>query len=169
MDIREIINRVRAGNSGHQISRELGIDRRTVKRYREWAKEQGLLEGEMPPIEELQRRLAESMAELKPPQTVSSVEPYRELVEKLLAEKVAVKAIYERLKERGFEGSSSAVYRFARGIKKHKPEATVRVERAPGEESQVDFGYAGQMIDAQTGELRRSWAFVMTLSWSRHQ
>jgi hypothetical protein len=25
------------------------------------------------------------------------------------------------------------------------------------------------MIDPQTGSLRRSWAFVMTLSWSRHQ
>jgi transposase len=34
---------------------------------------------------------------------------------------------------------------------------------------QVDFGYAGRMIDPETGELRQTWAFVMTLSWSRHQ
>ena len=49
------------------------------------------------------------------------------------------------------------------------PDATVRVETRPGEEAQVDFGYAGKMIDPETGELRKTWAFVMTLSWSRHQ
>ena len=48
-------------------------------------------------------------------------------------------------------------------------DATVRVERAPGEEAQVDFGFAGRMADPRTGELRRTWVFVMTLSWSRYQ
>jgi hypothetical protein len=43
------------------------------------------------------------------------------------------------------------------------------VERKPGEEAQVDFGYAGQMVDPVTDSLHRTWAFVMTLSWSRHQ
>jgi hypothetical protein len=61
------------------------------------------------------------------------------------------------------------VYRFVRRIKGQLPQATVRVERAPGEEAQVDFGYAGMMIDPETGQLRRAWAFVMVLSWSRHQ
>ena len=45
----------------------------------------------------------------------------------------------------------------------------MRVETTPGEEAQVDFGYAGRMIDPATGEIRKTWAFVMTLSWSRHQ
>jgi hypothetical protein len=49
------------------------------------------------------------------------------------------------------------------------PEVMVRVECKPGEEVQVDFGFAGRMVDVETGELRRAWAFVMTLSWSRHQ
>jgi hypothetical protein len=48
-------------------------------------------------------------------------------------------------------------------------EATVRVERGPGEEAQVDFGYAGKMVDPATGSLRRAWGFVMTLAYSRHQ
>jgi len=100
---------------------------------------------------------------------VSSVVSYRAVVEKLVKEKVEVAAIYERLKERGYSGSYSAVYRFVQRVKGHLPEATVRVERAPGEEGQVDFGYAGWMIDPETGQLRRTWAFVMTLAWSRHQ
>jgi transposase len=45
----------------------------------------------------------------------------------------------------------------------------MRVERDPGEEAQVDFGYAGRMLDPATGQLRKAWAFVMTLAHSRHQ
>jgi transposase len=32
----------------------------------------------------------------------------------------------------------------------------------------VDFGYAGLLRDPQTDTLRKAWAFVMTLSFSRH-
>ena len=49
------------------------------------------------------------------------------------------------------------------------PDVTVRVERAPGTEAQVDFGYAGYLLDEATGARRRAWAFVMTLAYSRHQ
>lgn len=169
MDIREILVHLRAGSSDRQIGRDVGLDRRTVKRYRAWAQAQGLLSGALPPLEKLQALLEETLPEKPPPQNVSSVEEYRAVVEQLVAEKVEVAAIYERLKEREYGGSYSAVYRFVKQIKPELPEATVRVERAPGEEAQVDFGYAGRMIDPETGQLRRSWAFVMTLSWSRHQ
>ena len=61
------------------------------------------------------------------------------------------------------------MYRFVRALDPRLPEVTVRVERLPGEEAQVDFGYAGRMLDQATGRWRRSWAFVITLSFSRHQ
>jgi transposase len=109
------------------------------------------------------------MPEQKPPQNVSSVEPYRKLVEQLVKENVEIAAIRCRLEEQGYSGSYQAVYRFVRRIKPRQPKATVRVERKPGEEGQADFGYAGQMFDPESGKLRRTWAFVMTLSWSRHQ
>ena len=38
----------------------------------------------------------------------------------------------------------------------------------PGEVAQVDFGYVGLMLDPQSGERRKTWAFVMVLAWSRH-
>jgi hypothetical protein len=56
-----------------------------------------------------------------------------------------------------------------RNLEPRTPDVTVRVETPPGEEAQVDFGYAGRMVDPETGELRKTWVFVMTLSWSRHQ
>jgi transposase len=169
MDIRELLLHIQAHASNRQVERDTGIDRRTVKRYRDWATAQGLLAEPLPPLEDLQALLDLTLPEPVPPQNESSVEPYRELVTQLVKENVEIAAIHCRLAERGYTGSYSAVYRFVNNIRPHLPDVTVRVERKPGEEAQVDFGFAGRMIDPATGELRRAWAFVMTLSWSRHQ
>jgi transposase len=169
MDIREMLRRLRQGESNRAVARDMGVDRKTVRRYRIWAAEQGLLEGPLSPLSELHQLLGETLSSPLPPQNTSSVEPYREVVTKLLKGGVEIAAIHERLKERGYEGSYSSVYRFVRKLEPLTPDVTVRVETKPGEEAQVDFGYAGRMIDPQTGELRKTWAFVMTLSWSRHQ
>ncbi len=40
---------------------------------------------------------------------------------------------------------------------------------APGEAAQVDFGAGPLLADPHSGELRKSWVFVMTLGHSRHQ
>ena len=169
VDIRAILMQLRAGVSQRQIERELKLNRRTVKKYQEWAEEHGLLKGELPPLEELQALLEQTIPGVQPPQNVSTVEKYRTLVEKWVKEKVETMAIYQRLQEKGFGGTYMAVYRFVRHLKGQPLRATVRVERQPGEEVQVDFGYAGWLIDPVTGKQRRAWAFVMTLAWSRHQ
>jgi len=44
MDIREMIRHIREKRSDRQVGKDLGVDRRTVKRYRQWAQEQGLFE-----------------------------------------------------------------------------------------------------------------------------
>jgi hypothetical protein len=102
MNVREILVRLRAGHSNRQISRDLDIDRRTVKGYRRWAERQELLTGDLPPVEQLQALLEGTWPEKAPPQNISSVEPYRAVVEKLIGEKVEVAAMRERLKERGY-------------------------------------------------------------------
>ena len=169
MDVRATLVLLRAGHSERRVSKELGVARETVKRYRAWAAAQGLLEGELPPLEQLQPLLDSTLPVTQPPQNRSSVEAYESMVEKLLEKDVEIAAIWARLKERGYTGSYSSVYRCARRLKPRLPDATVRVETAPGEEAQVDFGYAGKMQDPATGTFRRTWAFVMVLSWSRHQ
>jgi transposase len=169
MEIREIIRRLRSGQSDRTIARALGINRKTIARYRVWATEQDLLTGPLPAVEALHQLVQETMSNTPPPQNISTVEPYRDLVQKLRQEGVEMAAIHERLKERGYTGSYSSVYRFVRRLEPRTPEVTVRVETPPGEEAQVDFGYAGRMTDSDTGKARRTWAFVMTLSWSRHQ
>jgi len=49
------------------------------------------------------------------------------------------------------------------------PPVTVRLEVEPGSQAQVDFGSVGMMVDPATGKPRRAWAFIMTLSYSRHR
>jgi transposase len=169
MDIRQILLRLRKGESDRSVARSLKINRKTIGRYRTWAAEQGLLKGPLPSLSELQKLLEGTLKCSSPPQNVSSVEPYRAVVTKLRKQGVEIAAIHERLKERGYTGSYSSVHRFVRNLEPTIPDVTVRVETRPGEEAQVDFGFAGRMIDPETGELRKSWAFVMTLSWSRHQ
>lgn len=169
MDVRIILMQLREGSSDRQVSRDTGVARDTVKRYRAWATRESLLEGELPNLGALQLRLDATLPRLSPPQNSSSVEPYRDIVVQLRRDGVEMRAIHARIRERGFCGSYSAVYRFVQALEgKALPDATVRVERAPGEEAQVDFGAAGYMRD-EDGRIRKAWVFVMTLSYSRHQ
>jgi transposase len=169
MDIREILRHLQQGRSDRSIARATGVDRKTIGRYRAWAAEHDLLTRALPPNRDLQRLVDETLKTPPPPQNESSVEPFAELVRKLRGQGVEIAAIHQRLMERGYDGSYASVYRFVRQMEPATPEAVTRVETRPGEEAQVDFGYAGRMIDPSDGALRKTWAFVMTLSWSRHQ
>jgi len=161
---------IRAESSDRQVARDTGHNRRTVKRYREWAQAQGLLEGELPGLEALQELVTTSLPMRTPPQNLSSLESYREQIEQWVKTGVEVAAMRQRLMERGYVGSYAAVWRFVHRLKASSgADVTVRVETKPGEEAQADFGYAGMMLDPESGRLRKSWVFVMTLSWSRHQ
>ena len=171
VDIRELVLQMRKSDKDRVVQRTTGIHRQTVKRYRAWAAEQGLLsDAPLPALAALQGLVDETLAEPKPPQNTSSVEPHRATVQQLRKEGVEMAAIFQRLLEGGYRGSYSAVRRFVHSLEPAaQPEVMVRVERRPGEEGQVDFGYAGRLLDPATGKLRRAWAFVMTLAWSRHQ
>ena len=62
-------------------------------------------------------------------------------------------------------GSYSSVRRFLRGLR--RPSATVILDFSPGEAAQVDFGQGPRLVDH--GREVKTWVFVMTLCWSRHQ
>jgi hypothetical protein len=61
------------------------------------------------------------------------------------------------------------VKRFLRRVAPPTPRATLRLEVDPGDEAQVGFGFGGLYRDPESDRVRRAWAFVMTLSCSRHQ
>ncbi len=169
MDIRELIRLVRAGESDRRIAAVLGHNRRTVIRYRQWAADQGLLDGDLPTPAVLQRLVDTTLPPLLPPQQTSSVAPYADEIRDLRGRGLEVAAIRGRLEERhGHPVSYSAVWRLVRHLEPPVPAPVVRLEVAPGSEAQVDFGYAGLHLDPVTGQARKSWVFVLLLSWSRH-
>ena len=169
LDVREMLRRLRAGDSDRRIARELSVSRVTVKKYRKQAKEKGWLEQEeLVAPAALEDALRESVGSgvAGPP---SGVEPYREFVKAKREEGVELQALLGLLREEGYEGSYSSLRRFASRIEKKRPAVYVRVETSPGEEAQVDFGYAGPFYDPTSERMRKAWVFVMTLGYSRHQ
>lgn len=170
MDARELIRRLRAGQTDRAIAREMGVARKTVARYRAAATAEKLLEGSLPEPGELERRLEAQYPPASVPRSEFKAEAHKERIEALLEASVPIKVIWQRLREQhGYRGSHSSVWRYVRTLQATEPEGFVRIEVGPAEEAQVDFGYAGRLVDPRTGELRRAWAFVMTLSHSRHQ
>jgi transposase len=118
----------------------------------------------------LEEKLAATLPAARPPQQCSSVDAYRAEIAAWRAQGLEIAAIRGRLEEmHGAPISYSAVWRLARGLAPARPpEAFVRVEVPPGTEGQVDFGYAGRTVDPATAILRKTWVFVLVLSWSRH-
>jgi transposase len=167
--LRDLIHRLRSGESERRIARDLNMSRTTVAKYRAWAQSQGYLEPDrwLPDEATL---LASLGAAPRPPQAPSGVEPYHEVVQELLDQNVEMVAIFQRLQEDyGYRGSYSSIRRYVHRMFPNVPEAFVRVQTAPGEEAQVDFGHAGQVYDPRVGRERTAYVFVATLSYSRHQ
>jgi len=170
LDIRELIRRVQLGDTDRRIARDLQVSRKTVRKYRAWAEQHEVLGGgSLPDAATLQAQLKATLPVSPPPTVVSKVAPFRDHVVALRQRGVECRAIYDILREaHAFAGSYGAVYRFVRHLEPRTPDACVRVETGPAEEGQVDFGYAGFLRDPASDVLRKAWAFVMTLSFSRH-
>jgi transposase len=170
-DKREVVRRLRAGDSIKRIRRELGLSRNTVRRYKQRAAELGLLTIEkLPGHEEFGRLWEADEGPQAPSGPPSIVEHHAEVVDKLLERGVDASVIHQLLvEEHDFEGSYSSVQRFVKRRKDAKqPELTVRVETPPGQEAQVDFGFLGYLRTDRSSPPRKSWLFVMVLSHSRH-
>ncbi|MBI3098793.1 MAG: IS21 family transposase [Planctomycetes bacterium] len=170
LDVREMVRRLRLGEAGREIARDLGCNRRTIAKYHRLAQTEGWLSRpELPAPGEIDLRLTQMAPTLEwGPE--SSVEPHRDTVVALRAKGVEVTALWQILRDQhGYAGAYASVLRFVHRLEPKTPEAFVRIETKPGEEAQVDFGYAGRFLDRRCGRLRKAWVFVMTLSWSRHQ
>lgn len=166
---KEIIYRIRSGESERSIARDLDISRPTIHKYKQKAEEAGYLnkERELPTIEELTTKLGPAP---RPPSTPSTVENHHETVGKYIEQGLQMTVIYQRLRENfGYMGSYSSIRRYVQHMKPSEKEAFVRVHSEPGEEMQVDFGSIGQIYEPKSGTIKTGYVFVATLGYSRHQ
>lgn len=100
--------------------------------------------------------------------SASACEPYRAFIQAQVALRRNYTAIYQDLVDQfGFTGAYNSVKRFAGGLVQGDPAQFDRLEFAPGEEAQVDYGEGALTLHPGTGRYRRPRLFVMTLRYSR--
>jgi transposase len=166
--ITDILYRLGKGQSERAIARDLHLSRKAVRRYHGFANKHGLLEKGHPLPDEV------TLSALLGPPPVPPGKPsrllvYDSVIKELLDRGIEKRAMYQRLVDsHGFDGSYSGLCRYVDKAHPKAKDVTVRIETAPGEQAQVDFGSAGRIRDPKTGNQRTAYAFVMTLSWSRH-
>lgn len=167
-EIRNVIARMRLGETDRQISRAGLMGRNKAAALRRLALEHGWLnkDAAMPANE----MIAAALQPLTTPIYTSSIDPYADQVLAWARRGVTGVAIHQGLvRNYGFAGAYSAVKRFLQRHCKAEPATTVILDFKPGEAAQVDFGAGPQLINWETGEVVKTWFFVMTLAFSRHQ
>lgn len=174
-EIVEIVYHWHQGNTIKGIKNSLQFDRKTIRKYIVMAQQLGVKRGEpFPDEQELikgLRVISRSPALYETP-AIDSIALHRDQISHWLEQKdMTAKQIWRLLKEEhGLGAGYSSVKRY---LKKEfhfgTPKVTVRIETLPGQEAQVDFGYAGLMYDPVMQKERRAWAFIMSLSYSRHR
>lgn len=97
----------------------------------------------------------------------SACTPWVEVIDAKLSQGLSAQRIYQDLvTEHGFAGSYSSVQRFVRRRVRGRPLPMRRLECAPGQEAQVDFG-KGAPVVTPDGKRRRPHLFRIVLSHSR--
>ncbi|MBC8247806.1 MAG: IS21 family transposase [Deltaproteobacteria bacterium] len=167
-EYRQVIYRMRQGESDRGIAKAGLIGRRKAAELRQLAKERGWLDkGPLPEDRELAEQLKTTPAVSA---SRSQVLPYADDVEKWFKNGIQGTTIHQALDRKyGFSGSYSCVRRYLATLKQENPEATTILEFEPAEAAQVDFGKGPTIKDVFSGEELSTWVFVMTLAWSRHQ
>ena len=169
------------GWSIRRIARSLVLNRRTVRRYAATASSKCATEviaGPVPP--EPPKCTTEVIAGSGPPdqpkcttqtQVIAGSRSlcggFREVIAPMLELGLSAQRIYQDLVAgHGFAGSYPSVSRYVAKLKASDPTRVWRIESAPGEELQVDFGLGAPLLEPG-GKTRRTWLFRAVLSHSR--
>jgi len=169
--------------SQREISRKVGIDRKTIRKYgqqldiipspekSDYSPCADLVATgqDKDPIQNPPPRPPVISGDTKkiPFHAKSACEPHRKWIEQQVRLGRNAMSIYQDLVERfNFNNRYNSVKRFVRGLRQNTPKQFDRLEYLPGEEAQVDYGQ-GAMTLYKSGKYRRPRLFVMTLKYSR--
>jgi len=129
---RQIIQRLRLGESDRAIARAEGVGRVKVASLRELASERGWL-GATGPMPDDGALCAALSAPRRRAQSLSTVEPFREQLLAWDAQGIQATTVHRALvRNHGYTGSVYALYRFLKREGRSTPQATVILEFAVG-------------------------------------
>jgi transposase len=161
-----VLTLLAAGKSQREVARITQIDRKTIRGLAlRLAKEASNSPG-----------VATGPGEQTPPpwppgpsrQSTSACEPHRDFIAAQLQLRRNFTAVYQDLVDQfGFTAGYNSVKRFAGSLIEHEPAQFDRLEFAPGEEVQVDYGEGALTLCPGTDRYRKPRLFVCTLRYSR--
>ena len=142
-----IITLYKQGHSKAHIAREVGVDRKTVRKV----------------IANFEA--GKEVIDKKP--HPSFWDNYIKVIESELSKELSLVRIYQDLKATGnISASYSSLRDYVRKKFPERKSAYMVLAADPGEEAQVDYGYIGTIPVG--GKRKKAWVFVMTLSHSRY-
>jgi len=168
----QIITLHQAGWSQRKIAKSLKINRRTVRKYIEQASKCTIptARSESEPNSKCTISTTESGSKkIASSGRQSHCEPYRNLIVEGVEKGQSADLIWRDLKtDHDFKHSYESVKRFVRKLKTDQGliKPVVRMECNPGEEAQVDFGFA-RTLRTEKGTTKQSNILRVTLSFSR--
>ena len=170
VEIDEVFFRFQQGQPLAAIARAVGQSRNTVRHYLRLGQQAGLTRA----ADAAARQAAVAAVRVRAVKAaaapcVATLAAQQAQLDAWLTERdMTAKQMWRLLGERGITVSYSSVKRYVRQhLRAAAPRTTVRLETAPGQQAQVDFGQAQvRFADARR---RRLWVFLMTLSYSRHR
>lgn len=178
IQLREIFFRIAGGQSKRQVREVMAIHGNTLNKYLDIARGLGTdittctrsdITDKL--IESVHKRIGIIKDRPDTPPRDVTLLPLKDRIEDYLKKDVPGTKIVRILKNEGIEISQTSFYRF---VKTHLPQyaknnITVRLpETKAGIYAQADFGYLGRLWDGSTKKMRRAFAFIMTLVFSRH-
>lgn len=170
IEISEVLYQWQQGRNKSAIAGSLGISRPTLRNYLKLALAAGLTvnssSAEVAAIAGAVQAQV-SGGKQQPAPAREALAAHEERIRQLLAEPdMTARQIWRLVTEAGYQGSERSVNRYVRQLVPEQPAVTVRLEVPPGSQAQVDFGQVTLTLGATR---RRVWAFIMTLSYSRHR
>ena len=163
MEQREIIRRLRAGQSLRSIFRETGTHRTVIREIRSLAEKQGWLDPGTELPSESQIYEVKGMAGVK---RAHPLDTFREEIERMVNEGYTAVVIHELLRER-HPCEVSTIRRYIQREFPGRIDPVMLRSTIPGEIMEVDFGHLGLVYDPDEKRNRRVYVFSGRLRHSR--
>ena len=161
-----VLTLLAGGKSQREVARITQIDRKTIRGVAqrlagEQSNSPGMATG---PVNQIPPPWPPGSSR----KSASACEPHREFIQTQMRLRRNFTAVYQDLVDQfGFSAGYNSVKRFASTLIEHEPAQFDRLEFAPGEELQVDYGEGALTLYPGTERYRKPRLFVCTLRYSR--